>query len=144
MMTTPASAAPIAIHVRAGTRSRISSHAKSAARKGAIAWNSSTCARLVEPSARMKQLEAIATPIATPMPATPTLRKAANVAPRRRTTRYAVSAIAAAPARIAAWVGAGAPTKRCTGPAVDHATAAAATSSWPRRSGSATAIMPRA
>ena len=31
----------------------------------------------------MKQLEAIATPIATPMPARPTLRKAANVAPRR-------------------------------------------------------------
>ena len=48
----------------------------------------------------------------------------------------------ATPARTATCVGAVAWTARCTGPAEDHTTAAAATSSCPRRSASAGAIMP--
>ncbi len=87
MIATPASAAPIAIQVRTGTRSRIQIHANSAARKGAMAWKSRTCATLVWASARMKQHEASANPTATARPARPTLRKASSVRPRRRSAR---------------------------------------------------------
>ena len=101
--------------------------------------------RVVCASARMKADETIARHTATRSPARPTLRKRRRARPGRGGPRGTRAARARrrprAPPPASADV---ASTARCTGPADDHTTAAAAHRSWPRRAASAGAIMPRA
>jgi hypothetical protein len=84
-------------------------------------------------SATMNEPEAIAVQTATPRPAIPHERKTSTVRPRSLAATKAASARNATSARPASWVGVSTESSRCSPPAVDHATAAAAMYSCPRR-----------
>jgi hypothetical protein len=81
----------------------------------------------------MNRPDANAVQTATPSPATPIERNTAIVRPRSLTATKAASARNATSARPASCVGVSTESSRCSPPAVDQATAAAAMYSWPRR-----------
>lgn len=74
----------------------------------------------------MNAPDAIAVVTATPSPAMPIEVNAAIVRPRLRNATKSASATKAKNARPASWVGVSTVSSRCSPPAVDQATAAAA------------------
>src|SRR3954447_20628188 len=133
MSATPATATAIATPVRALTGSRSAIHASSAASTGAIAWMNSTCATVVWWSATMNDPDAVATHAANAIPARPTERLASTTRPCSLIATHSSSATPANAARTATWVAALTDSPRCRTPALDHARAASATYTCPRR-----------
>jgi hypothetical protein len=130
---TPASAIAIASPDLAVILSPRATQASSAAAIGETAWRKRTFATAAWFSATMNEPDAIAVQTATPRPAGPIERNAPIVPRRFRTATKAASARNAKNARPASWVVVSTETSRWSPPAVDHATAAAAMRSCPRR-----------